>query len=249
MLSGKCFGTDTASLTWSTWLWAFEKNGIKKTFKEFAGLQSLSCSHSSEDTVVHIFIKPRLEAFISSFHQTNFWWPSREVLPIYHQMHQPKLHISSQCKSNLLPLYTAFGYYPSPNIGGQKSSRDLSLASGGRFVNTHTQRESFGAQLLAAGCVFRSDWSLIEDRATLWQGNFTCQNLLPHSKSCKGWRPQPRRALSSQSKVKVMFHHGRGAVTILQAPDLMVPDFTPLQNKNTFIKVASMLLETTLDSF
>ena len=197
MLSAKCFWTDTASLTWSTWLWAFEKNGIKKTFKEFAGLRSLSCSHSSQDIVVQVFIKPRLEAFISSFPQTYFWWPSREVLPNHHQMHQPKLHISSQCRTSLLPPRTAFGYYPSPNTGGQKSSRDLSLALGGRFVNTPTQRESFGAWLLAAGCVFRSDWRLIQDRATLWQDNFTCQNLFPCSKSCKGWRLQPRRAPSS----------------------------------------------------
>ena len=33
------------------------------------------------------------------------------------------------------------------------------------------------------------------------------------------------------------------------APGLMAPDLTPLQNQNTFTKVASTLLETTLDSF
>lgn len=198
------------------WLWAFEKNEIKKTFKEFAGLQSLSCRHSSQDTMVRVFIKPRLEAFISYFPQIYFWWPSRKVLPIYHQMHQPTLHISSQCRNSSLPLNTAFGYHPSPNTEGQKSSRDLSLALGGKFVNTPTQRKSFDAWLLAAGCVFRFDWSLIQARATLWQENFTCQNLLPCSKSCKGWTPQLRRALASQSKVKAALHHGKRAVTLLQ---------------------------------
>lgn len=48
------------------------------------------------------------------------------------QTHQPKLHMG-------IAHFTAFGYCASPNTGGQKQSRDLSLALRGRFVNTPTQ--------------------------------------------------------------------------------------------------------------
>lgn len=86
-------------------------------------------------------------------------------------------------------------------------------------------------------------------RSPIWQANFICQMfqyLLLCSKSCKVLGLQPRGALSSQHKVKVMFHHGKRAWTLLQR----VAWSTLLsKNQSTFIKVPLTLLEITLDSF
>lgn len=242
------FGLITASLTWRTRLWVFEKDGIKETFKEFAGLQSLSYGHSSQDTMVHVIIKPRLGAFIVYFPQTYFWWPSREMLPIYHQMHQPTLHISSQCRNSSLLLYTAFGYHPSPNTGGQKSSRNLSLALGGKFVNTPTQQERFDAWLPGSWTCFQ-----------VWLKPHSGQG---HSLTRKCRLPESSSVFQTLQKLEtaaeespLLPKQGQGNVppwkessSTSAAPGLMVPDLTPLQKQKTFIQAASTLLETTLDS-
>lgn len=159
MLTARCFWTDAVSLTWSAQLGVLEDNGIFKNTHSRTFLHFDLCpvatwaripwfmSLSSQDLELssHLFPKPT-----SDNHQERRY-----------QMNQAKPRISSPCRNSSLTLYTAFGCHPSPNTGGQKSSRD-SLALGGRFVNTPTQRENFGAQLLAAGCVFRSDWGLLQ---------------------------------------------------------------------------------------
>lgn len=134
---------------------------------------------------------------------------------------------------------------PCPSAGGQKSSRDLSLARGGRVVNAPPQQESFHAWLVAAGRALSPDWSLIEDRATPWSDNFTCQNLLcvpdPAKSGGHGWDPPKARSRGCSTMQREQWHPCR---TRSEPPDL-----PPHHNQAPFITVISTLPETTWDSF
>lgn len=146
--------------------------------------------------------------------------------------HQPKLLIPSQCRNRLLPLYVALDYHPPVNLGGLKSSRNLHCCWERSMLTFLPTMRALLPSFLQLG-----ELSSLTDASSSTGSH--CEKIISSIRTC--WHVpgsanglQPRGALSSQHKAKVMFHHGKSSKTTV--PGLMVPALNALQNQSALSK-------------